>query len=98
MGEDTQEAKLAVAVNDIEWIKDSQKTTNALIQTMQTTLSQHMKEQTDRAEKFATKEELKEVKRDVDKLKKWRWQVGGALALGTFVLGIAAEAWRSWKG
>ncbi|KPV42030.1 hypothetical protein [Alicyclobacillus ferrooxydans] len=98
MGQENQEARLAVAVNDIEWIKDSQRSTNRGIEQLQTTLTQYMKEQDDRSEKFATKEELSIVRRDVTKLKEWRWKVGGGLAALSFLMGLAAEALRSWKG
>ena len=98
VGEESQEAKVAVAVNDIEWLKESQRSTNRGIDQLQTTLSQYMKEQNDRSEKFATKDELNAVRSDVDKLKKWRWQVGGAIAVIAVLLGLGEAAIRVLKG
>lgn len=92
MGDESQESKVAVAVNDIEWLKESQRSTNSGIAQLQLTLTQHINDQNTRSNNFATKQELNAVKEDVDKLKAWRWKIGGALALIGVLLGYGIDA------
>ncbi|GLG01583.1 hypothetical protein Alches_16230 [Alicyclobacillus hesperidum subsp. aegles] len=91
MDEKSQEVTLAVAVTEISYIKETLKETNEDVKH----LLRRMDEQ---SQLYATKAELGDLKRDVEKLKTWRNYVGGGMALGGFLLGLVAEAWRSWKG
>lgn len=82
MGEQKDEhgnVQLAVAVNDIEWIKKG-------IETLQTTMSNHIEQQDKRAQLFATKEEVKEVAHDVKSLKKWVYTVTGGAVVIVFLI------------
>lgn len=97
MADESQEAKMAVAVNDIEWIKESQRSTSRSIEQMQSTLSQHMKEQNERSEKFATKDDLNAVKSDVDKLKLRAYVFTGIVIAITTVLEYGHQ-WISGGG
>lgn len=97
MGDENQEARLAVAVNDIEWIKESQRSTNKGIEQLQTTLSQHMKEQNERAGKYATKEDVNAIQADVDKLKAKVYIFSGIMIV-VGVLFKYAPAWLTRGG
>ncbi|GMA59748.1 hypothetical protein NZD89_09390 [Alicyclobacillus fastidiosus] len=86
MPDESQDARIAVAVNDIDWIKESQRTTNRGLEQLQQTLSQHIKEQNERSEKFATKDELNVVKNDVDKLKMKVYVFSGVVTTIIFIV------------
>lgn len=95
MGDESQEVKLAVAVNDITWMKSTLTDVSEGMKSLQSAFETNAQQQ---SKTYATKEDLKVVADEVDKLKAWRWKMGGGVAIGSFVLGIAAEAWRGWKG
>lgn len=96
--EDSSDVTLAVAVRDIEWIKESQRSTNRGIEQLQNTISQYMKDQTDRSEKYATKQELDTVKREVESLKLWRKGLTTAISLVVGAAIVGFEYLKQWIG
>lgn len=95
MADESQEVKLAVAVNDITWMKSTLTDVSEGMKNLQTAFEQNAQVQ---GKTYATKEDLKAVSDEVDKLKTWRNFVGGAMALCGFLAGLGIEAWRTWKG
>lgn len=98
MGGESQETRVAIATNDIEWLKESQRSTNRGIEQLQLTLTQHMKEQNERSEKFVTKEELKNevgpIKADIEKIKMRIYVFSGIV----ICLMVFIEYGRQWLG
>jgi len=78
------EVTLAVAVRDIDWMKETMKDIRDGVKTLQ-----------QREEQYATKKEVDDLRKEVDKLKGWRNWIMGAIALGGFVVGTASK-WKWW--
>ncbi|GMA64940.1 hypothetical protein NZD89_06030 [Alicyclobacillus fastidiosus] len=88
MGENSQEVQLAIATNDIIWMKATIADMNEGIKNLQEALERAIKTQD---EKYATKVEVETVRKDVENLKQWRWKIGGALGLIGMVIGWVAS-------
>ncbi|WP_368780859.1 hypothetical protein [Alicyclobacillus fastidiosus] len=94
MGENSQEVQLAIATNDIQWMKATIADMNEGIKNMQEALEKALKAQD---EKYATTE-VEALRKDVESLKAWRWKIGGALGLAGLIIGWIANAAHNLLG
>lgn len=83
---------LAIAINDIVWIKGTMENMNEGIKALQHSVDSLLQTQD---VKYAKIEDLESLRQDVESLKKWRWRIGGALILAGILIGYAAEILRS---
>lgn len=89
---ENQDTRLAVAANDIEWIKQSLRETRDAIEEIKDV----MREQNERADQYATKEDVENIRRDAESLKTWRsWITGVIFTVGT-IAGALFEYGRQW--
>jgi len=86
------DTRLAVAANDIAWIKQSLKE----IKEKQEELSDQIRAQNDRASEFATKSDIEQLSKDVQDLQRWRSWLTGAYLVGAGIIGALFEYGRQW--
>ena len=85
MGDESQEVKLAVAVNDISWMKTTLSDVSQGMKALQESFDKS-------AQAHATKDEVQRIRDDVDKLKARQYWFGGVLVALVTIL----EYGRQW--